>query len=189
MKRRKHYVYYCYEPNFPSVVVYVGRSFDPERRRASAELRYGIHLEMRLSSAMYSVRKACELERVEITRLAPRFNEYVGSALSMLDKHHSDAAKAKMSAAHKGRFVSAETRAKLSAVKLGVPQKKHTAAHNAKIAATLTGQKRGHYTADHRAKISAAHLAFHERKNEALHQMPYREAVFEDFMGSLGRKL
>jgi hypothetical protein len=80
----------------------------------------------------------------------------------------SEEARARMSAAHLGkklgprspehnakfqRRCSDETREKISAALKG---KKRSAAHRAKLSATLTGRKLGAYSAEHRAKISAA---------------------------------
>ena len=62
----------------------------------------------------------------------------------------SPEARAKISAAQKGRNRSPETRAKLSAANKG---RKHSPEHRAKMSAALAGRT---YSAEHRAKISAS---------------------------------
>lgn len=62
---------------------------------------------------------------------------------------------AKLSASHMGHKRSDESRAKQSASAMGMKRPK-TAEHTAKIAAAMRGQKRGPMTAEHKAKIGAA---------------------------------
>jgi hypothetical protein len=72
----------------------------------------------------------------------------------------SEAARLKTSLALKGRKMSAEQRAKLSAVKKGIPTKKPSDETRAKMSASMKGKKKGRPLSEkHRANISIAQRA------------------------------
>lgn len=104
-----------------------------------------------------------EREQVWLDAFAPFYNT-CKVAGSVLGHSVSPEARAKISAAHKGRRngpPSAEVRAKIADALRGRPL---SAEHRAKLAAAKLGRKRGSYSDQHKANIAAGLLRRYEEK-------------------------
>ena len=88
-RKKIHVVYYLLDDS-SSVLLYVGRSFEPARRKREFENRLRIKTQIILTTEMF-LKAAQELERLEIAELLPPFNRRIASSPSMLDRKHSNA--------------------------------------------------------------------------------------------------
>ena len=99
---KPHYVYYLYTADKEDRLMEVGRSINPAKRRRIKELKHGVAFRMLTSAPIESLSCARAYELAEIDALQPPFNVCRISSPGNYGKHHTTAAKARISAAHKG---------------------------------------------------------------------------------------
>ena len=115
---RIHYVYFLHDEK-TNELLYVGRSVVPKERKRHHEKRLGIKMVFGCNMRFDDFEKAACMERRKIMELQPRFNQVVHSAKGTLGFKYSDAARAEMSAARKGRIPSEEARRNMSIAQTG----------------------------------------------------------------------
>jgi hypothetical protein len=143
------------DPNLDLGVKYFSSSTD---RQFKAELRKNPTAFKFQIIEIWGSRKDALLHEIDLHALyevgiSPEFyniRRATSSGFDMLGAKHSDAARTKISAAHKGRALSIEHRAKISAASKG---RALSIEHRAKISAAHKGKKRSE---EHSAKIAAA---------------------------------
>ena len=127
-----HFVYYLHDAE-SGVLLYIGRSLDPERRRRAFKSRTGIETVLGLSQRFLVYKRAEEAELKAIKDHWPPYNKKLVSTSGMLGHPHRDSAKErsdefreKMKRLNKGRVTSTETKQKLSQVAKGKPKSPET---------------------------------------------------------------
>ena len=181
---------------------YVGSAVKPKARWGQHlyRLRRGRHINRHLQSAYDKYGEAVfvfetledgdrefltSMEQWWMNMLRPEYN-ILPTSRSGRGYHHTPDAVSRISAAHKGRTVSAETRARISEALKGKshPGYKHTAEQNARHSAAMKGRKQ---TPETIAKRAAANKGKHGQTKTP----EWRAKISASMMGkkiNLGRK-
>lgn len=117
---QKWFVYFLFGE--ADELLYIGRSHRPAARKQAFILKYRRPVARMATEDYDSFEQACARELEAIIYYAPPFNKNQVSAAGQQGRTTSNATKAKQAAYHLGRKkgpLSAETRAKLSAVRKG----------------------------------------------------------------------
>ena len=150
----KHCVYYIFDLD-EEILLYVGRSIEPEARLQGFMYRESISAVLGKVTVCDSFEAACSLELAEIQRLRPPYNKWMASNAGFLGRKHSPASRRKISESLRGRVCTPEARAKQSETVRG---RVKSPEHRAKIAASLRGKPGHPLSAEARAKISASKI-------------------------------
>ncbi len=145
-----HYVYHLYDSH--KHLIYVGRSYAPDKRHSAAERRYAMPLTMSIVYTTADLDKARKREVDDILKLKPKFNKCATSSKGTFGISPTDEWLTKLIESHKGKHPSKETLTKLSAIRKGHQVSQLT---RLKISAAITGTKRSEET---KQKISASKL-------------------------------
>ena len=161
-----HSIYFIYCTNIGELL-YVGRSSEPERRFKDHKRRFGENIRLHVHQVIEDLDEAMRAEIRAIADYWPIHNRGFVSTRGMIGKKHSAETRAQISASKMGHTVSAEVREKLRRANLGAT---HTLEAREKIAEASRARPRTPETAEkisralkgkplsdaHRAKLRAA---------------------------------
>lgn len=108
-----HYVYFLFREG-SNELLYIGRSTNPRARRVAFQRREGIRVEFGDHLQFSRLWDASMAERQAIAHHAPPYNKLNISSRGFLGAHHSEEARARISAGNKAWERTPEFRRKLS---------------------------------------------------------------------------
>lgn len=115
---RGHYVYFLFQG---AQLLYIGRAYDPEKRRQVFRRRTGVEVELGDCLRFSTLEEAQDAERAAIREHLPPYNQKVTSTQGMSGQRHSEETRKKIGAKHRGKHQSEEAKARLRAAAKGRP--------------------------------------------------------------------